>query len=141
MEQILEFSRNNPILIIALLAIMGMIVFTETKRLSRRYQSLAPAQAVRSMNEEGSLILDVRENAEVRSGRIKGAKHIPLKELKTRLNELSKYKDKSVVVYCRSGNRSAQACDILTNNEFEKVVNLQGGIMAWQASNMPVSKK
>jgi len=141
MEQYLEFAGNNPILIAALVAIMAMIVYTETKRLSRKYESLPPPQAVRRINEEGSLVLDVRENSEVKSGRIKGAKHIPLKELKTRLQELSKYKDKSVVVYCRSGNRSAQACDVLTSNEFEKVVNLQGGVMAWQAASLPLSKK
>jgi len=141
MEQYLEFASNNPILIAALVAIMVMIVYTETKRLSRKYESLPPPQAVRRINEEGSLVLDVRENSEVNSGRIKGAKHIPLKELKTRLHELSKYKDKSVVVYCRSGNRSAQACDVLTSNEFEKVVNLQGGVMAWQAASLPLSKK
>ncbi|MFN2349819.1 MAG: rhodanese-like domain-containing protein [Thioalkalivibrio sp.] len=141
MEQYLEFASNNPILIAALVAIMAMIVYTETKRLSRKYESLPPPQAVRRINEEGSLVLDVRDNSEVKSGRIKGAKHIPLKELKTRLHELSKYKDKPVVVYCRSGNRSAQACDVLTSNEFEKVVNLQGGVMAWQAASLPLSKK
>ncbi|HSP00378.1 MAG TPA: rhodanese-like domain-containing protein [Thioalkalivibrio sp.] len=141
MEQYLEFASNNPILIAALVAIMAMIVYTETKRLSRKDESLPPTQAVRRINEDGSLVLDVRENSELSSGRIKGAKHIPLKELKTRLHELSKYKDKSVVVYCRSGNRSAQACDVLTSNEFEKVVNLQGGVMAWQAASLPLSKK
>jgi rhodanese-related sulfurtransferase len=141
MEQYLEFASNNPILIAALVAIMALIVYTETKRQSRKNESLPPPQAVRRINEEGSLVLDVRENSEVKSGRIKGAKHIPLKELKPRLQELSKYKDKSVVVYCRSGNRSAQACDVLTSNEFEKVVNLQGGVMAWQAASLPLSKK
>jgi len=66
--------------------------------------------------------------------------HIPLSEFKSRLSELDKYKDKPVIAYCRSGSRSFSACKTLKKAGFETVSNLQGGIMAWQSQNMPVSK-
>lgn len=141
MEQYQEFVANNPVLFVALAVLLATITFLEIKRVTRRYQLLGPSDVVRMMNREDSLVLDVRDDSEVRQGRIKGARHIPLKELKDRLGELQKYRDKTVVVYCRTGNRSAQACELLSRQGFETVVNLQGGVVAWQNANLPLAKK
>jgi rhodanese-related sulfurtransferase len=141
MEQYQEFVANNPVLFVALAVLLATITFLELKRLTRKYQALGPTDVVRLMNHEDTLVVDVRDDAEVRQGRIKGARHIPLKELKGRMNELDKHRGKTVVVYCRSGNRSAQACELLTRQGFEKVVNLHGGVNAWQSANLPISKK
>lgn len=141
MEQYQEFVANNPVLFVALAVLLATITFLEIKRVTRRYQLLGPSDVVRMMNREDSLVLDVRDDSEVRQGRIKGARHIPLKELKDRLGELQKYRDKTVVAYCRTGNRSAQACELLSRQGFETVVNLQGGVVAWQNANLPLAKK
>jgi rhodanese-related sulfurtransferase len=140
-ERLPEFLANHPLLTGALLAVIGLILYTELGRLTRKYRSLSPAEAVRVINQEGSLVLDVREDNEVASGRIAGAKHIPLGSLKKRIGDIEKYKDKPVVIYCRSGNRSATAAHQLTAAGFEDVVNLQGGIQAWQSANLPIKKK
>lgn len=141
LERLPEFLANHPILTGALLAVIGMILFVELRRLNRKYRSLSPAEAVRVINQDDALVLDVREDSEVAAGRIGGAKHIPLGSLKKRIDDIEKYKDKPVVVYCRSGNRSASAAQQLTAAGFQDVVNLQGGIQAWQSANMPVKKK
>ncbi|WP_018867156.1 MULTISPECIES: rhodanese-like domain-containing protein [unclassified Thioalkalivibrio] len=141
LERLPEFLANHPILTGALLAVIGMILFVELRRLNRKYRSLSPAEAVRVINQDDALVLDVREDSEVAAGRIGGAKHIPLGSLKKRMGDIEKYKDKPVVVYCRSGNRSASAAQQLTAAGFEDVVNLQGGIQAWQSANMPIKKK
>ncbi|WP_019583933.1 rhodanese-like domain-containing protein [Thioalkalivibrio sp. ALE16] len=141
LERLPEFLANHPILTGALLAVIGMILFVELRRLNRKYRSLSPAEAVRVINQDDALVLDVREDSEVAAGRIGGAKHIPLGSLKKRMGDIEKYKDKPVVVYCRSGNRSASAAQQLTAAGFQDVVNLQGGIQAWQSANMPVKKK
>lgn len=83
----------------------------------------------------------MREDNEIASGRISGAKHIPVGSLQKRMDDIAKYKDKPVVVYCRSGNRSAMAASQLTAAGFQDVVNLQGGIQAWQSAGMPIKKK
>lgn len=80
---------------------------------------------------EKLFILDVREQHEFDAARIPGSTLIPLGTLPDHLDELAKYKDVEFVVHCRSGARSANACQFLMANGFTKPKNLQGGIMAW----------
>lgn len=141
MEQYQEFVANNPVLFVGLAVLLATITFIEFKRVTRKYQALGPADVVRVLNKEGAVVVDVRDDSEVRQGRIKDARHIPVKELKNRLGELQKFRDKPVVVYCRTGNRSAHASEILTANGFSNVINLHGGVVAWQNANLPLSKK
>jgi rhodanese-related sulfurtransferase len=79
-------------------------------------------------------ILDVRTPEEYASGHIKNStlmavQDIPANELDKKLKELPK--DKKILVYCRSGRRSAAASTILVNNGFSQVYNMQGGITEW----------
>lgn len=80
-------------------------------------------------NANQRMLIDVREPFEVKQGAIKGAVNIPLGQLTNRIGEISK--EKSVFLYCRSGNRSRQAARILLKSGFEQVTHLSGGIMAW----------
>lgn len=75
------------------------------------------------------VLLDVRSYEEFDEGYIEGATLIPLDELADRWEEIEEY-DK-VLVYCRSGNRSAAASEILLDVGFKEVYNLLGGIRAW----------
>ena len=74
-------------------------------------------------------ILDVREDEEVATGKIPGAKHIPLGQIPERLNEL--VKDKPYYIVCRSGGRSGQACAFLSAKCYD-VTNVEGGMLAWE---------
>ena len=96
-------------------------------------------KATRLYNDD-ALILDVREDKEYAAGHIPKAKHIPLGQLAGRLKELDKFKDKPVLVTCRSGHRSARACSMLKKAGFATVYNQQGGIVAWERANLPVTK-
>jgi len=81
-----------------------------------------------------ALVLDVREPAEWDDdlGHIDGARQIPLGELGGRLGEIEAWKDKPVVVVCRVGERSRDACRTLTAAGFQQVNNLEGGMVAWR---------
>jgi rhodanese-related sulfurtransferase len=96
-------------------------------------------KATRLYNDD-ALILDVREDKEFASGHIPKAKHIPLGKLAGRIQELEKYKGKPILVTCRSGQRSARACGMLKKAGFETVYNQEGGIIAWERANLPVTK-
>ena len=102
---------------------------------------VGPQEAVLLFNHEDALVLDVREQSEWSDGHIGKAKHIPLGQLKTRLNELEKYNDKPIVVVCRSGNRSGSACGTMKKAGFEKMYNLAGGMMAWEQAGLPRERK
>lgn len=87
----------------------------------------------RGVHYEG-LVLDVRtlEEWEGEFGHLDGALLIPLAELPQRLGELARYRDKPVLVYCRTGNRSMSAAQTLVNNGFRDVTSLDGGIAAYR---------
>ncbi|MCO6466459.1 MAG: rhodanese-like domain-containing protein [Bradyrhizobiaceae bacterium] len=76
-------------------------------------------------------ILDVRRQEEWDEFHIDNAIHIPLHDLEDRWEELSEHKDHEIVVYCRSGNRSSQACMFLQIVGFTNPVNMRGGILTW----------
>ncbi|MDH3706186.1 MAG: rhodanese-like domain-containing protein [Acidimicrobiia bacterium] len=77
---------------------------------------------------DGQLV-DVREPHEVANGTLPGARNIPLGELPIRIDELDP--DRPVVLLCRSGVRSTQAAELLTDEGFGDVVNLAGGMLAY----------
>jgi rhodanese-related sulfurtransferase len=81
------------------------------------------------------LLLDVRTPQEFNGGHIAGAVNIPLQSLPQRINELPQ--DRSIVLYCRSGNRSRTAANMLAGAGYSDVYDL-GGIIKWQRSGLPV---
>ncbi len=86
------------------------------------------------------VVLDVRTAEEFAEGHIARAINIDVKDdnfLSNAKRQLPQ--DKTIAVYCRSGRRSAKACGLLEKEGF-KVYNLLGGIMAWQAEEMPVEQ-
>lgn len=78
-----------------------------------------------------NLILDVRNEDEFAKGHLKNAIQIPVKELKENLSDIEKFKNELVLVYCRSGKRSAEAVDILKENGFKNLVHMKDGISKW----------
>jgi len=141
MAQLIEFAGNNLILVVALLTITLLIVKTEVGIRLSNVQQLNVNEAVRLMNEDDVVILDVRENNEYSSGHIRDSIHIPMSALGKRINELEKFKNKKILAYCRSGARSNSACRTLSKQGFENVSNMAGGILSWSSANLPVSKK
>lgn len=89
-------------------------------------------QKAAELRNQGVFVLDVREPDEWAQAHIPGATLIPLGELQARVNELPK--DQPVLVYCRSGNRSATGRDILKAAGFENVTSMAGGINQWMAA-------
>lgn len=95
-------------------------------------QELSAEQLKAKINAgEDVLILDVRRSDERDLRHIANSLHIPLHELEDRIDEIEPYKDKEIVVYCRSGNRSAQACMLLRMMGFKNPINLKGGLISW----------
>lgn len=84
-------------------------------------------------NDDNSFILDVRTDDEVAEGRIPDATNIDIYLGQGFLDEIEKLdKSKNYYVYCRSGNRSGQACAIMNSVGFENAFNLEGGFMNWE---------
>jgi rhodanese-related sulfurtransferase len=97
-------------------------------------EGVDPAEA-RGLVAQGALLVDVREGWEWAAGRAPGALHMPLDELVSRAAELPR--DRTVVVVCRSGNRSAHATAMLRDGGVD-AVNLDGGLRSWSAQGLPL---
>lgn len=136
----MEFFRNNVLLIGLALGSGIMLLLPAFKKGAGGVPNLTTAEAINLINRSHAIVLDVRNDAEFASGHIVDAKHIPVDKLAERLNELTKYKGKPILVNCQRGMRSAKACDILRKAEFTQVHNLQGGLDAWMAAKLPVVK-
>lgn len=75
-------------------------------------------------------IVDVREDEEVASGIIPGAKHIPLAQLPDRLSEIPQVEE--LILVCRSGNRSGRAISFLEAQGYKGLKNMTGGMLEWE---------
>lgn len=84
------------------------------------------------------VLLDVREQHEYDAGHIPGVVHIPMGEVASRLAEIPT--DKTVIVTCRSGNRSGQITSLLQQKGYTNVHNMRGGILAWQQAGFSVER-
>jgi rhodanese-related sulfurtransferase len=119
----------TQILIYVLIALI--VLSTVRKAINKRKVKHYNAEETNAkLKTRSILLLDVRTDAERKARNIKGSIHIPLNQLNRRAEELKKYKDKEIVCYCRSGNRSLNAALILQKQGFN-VANLSGGISHW----------
>ncbi|GAC1385663.1 MAG: rhodanese-like domain-containing protein [Herpetosiphon sp.] len=87
---------------------------------------------------EAVVVLDVRQQDEYSQGHVKGSTLIPLDQLALRLDAVPR--DRPVVVMCHAGNRSSVALGLLQRAGFTNVVNLQGGMLAWEQQRLPVER-
>lgn len=100
-------------------------------------QSISPQDYVTQFSEPAAphVLIDVRTPQEFASGHIAGAINIPVDQIASRLSEIPT--DMPVIVYCRSGTRSARAQAILAQNDYTDLYDL-GGIIAWQSAGYPI---
>lgn len=135
-----EFLLDNIALVALFVASGALLLWPEISRLAGGADSVGTLEATRLMNQPGALVLDVREGEEFAAGHLPRARHIPLKELPGRIGEIAKFKDRPVIVTCRTGARSGSACRALRSAGFSRVYNLKGGVPAWQQASLPVER-
>jgi rhodanese-related sulfurtransferase len=133
-----DFIRNNILLIAVALVSGGMLVWPLLRRTTGG-PWVSTAQATQLINREDALVVDVREPAEYSAGHILGAKNVPLERVDAP-GELIKRKDKPLILYCDGGARTSKAAASLKKQGFSRVMNLSGGLGAWQQAGLPVEK-
>ena len=125
------------IVFIVFLIIGSFLLFYPTNNTQESTPAISTLEGVDLYGNSNNIFLDVRTLDEHKTISIPNSLIIPVQELESRVNELKKYKDQNIVVYCRSGNRSRTGTEILINNGYN-AVNLSGGIINWTG---PVSDK
>ncbi len=140
MDQIVEFTSNHLGLVIALVVILVLLIHNLVSGGGGK-AAVDPARATELINHENALVVDVRPMADFNQGHIIGAVNIPSNGFANQMKQLEKHKARPIIVSCRSGAQSAQACATLRKAGFDKVHNLRGGILAWQSANLPLTRK
>lgn len=124
----------RTLVIVTVIGFISVFVFMNVSR-AEGFGQMNVHQLAQTNN---AFILDVRESWEYEQGHIKGAQPIPLGELSTRLDELPE--NGPIHVVCRSGNRSAQASGLLVQAGRSGIVNITGGMLAWEAAGLPIAR-
>ncbi len=109
---------------------------------SAEYDDINLEQAFNMLSSDpDTFLLDVRTQGEYENdGHIPGAYLIPHTEVRDRMNELPLNKTTTVIVYCRSGFRSAIAGELLVEFGYSDVKNMEMGFLGWASEGYPVSK-
>ena len=135
----MDFVRNNLLLIVVAVVSGAMLIWPLLRRTTGG-PWVDASMATQLINREDALVVDVRDQGEYGAGHILGAKNWPLDHLDERGGEAARRKDKPVIVYCDTGDRTPKAAAALRKLGFTRVVNLSGGLPAWQQAGLPVEK-
>ena len=135
-SQFTEFVGNHPLLFLALFVILALLIGSELRQRISGVTDVGPSEATRMLNHDNAIMIDTRSEKDYKFGHIVNSLHAPdINNLK-----LDKYRERPLILYCRSGNTSAAYCSKLRKQGFENVYNLKGGVMAWERAELPLTK-
>jgi len=130
-----HFILENWYLFVAAIVSGGMLAWPTLTRGANT--GVSTAEAVRLINREKAIVIDVSEPGEFAAAHVGGARNIPLGALDASPG-LPSNKALPVILVCASGNRAARAAKALKALGYEKAVVLDGGLAGWRAANLPV---
>ncbi|MGB7482476.1 rhodanese-like domain-containing protein [Castellaniella ginsengisoli] len=130
-------SQNNLWILLIALASGALLLWPSLSK-GRSTGRIALAEAIRQVNQEHGLFVDVRPADQFKTGAIAQARNIPLDTLESHLNSLPK--DKPIVLVDAHGRDSAKAAAQLRKQGFDQVFCLEGGLSAWTEGGLPLKK-
>ena len=136
LAKFLEFMTVHYVLSGTFLILVVLLVMQQSRNAGR---NLSTRELTAMVNRDEAFILDIRPKKDFIAGHIVGSVNISNDQLKTRMNELEKHKDKTIIVVCASGVNAGSACVELKKAGFN-VARLSGGITGWRSENLPVVK-
>ncbi|MCB1689158.1 MAG: rhodanese-like domain-containing protein, partial [Halioglobus sp.] len=137
-DQLAQFFAAHWMLSVAFIFVLGLLIFDLQRNASGN--GVSAQQAVRLLNSESAVVVDVRPEGEYERGHIIDAVHIPAREFGYRMGELEKYRERPIVIYCATGMNSVPLVNQLRKQGFQRVFTLSGGIAAWRQDGMPVAR-
>ena len=139
MDRLLEYASHHYWLASAAVLAAAVVAAYELRLRSESVAAISPQDLVRLQNQ-GALIIDLRPTEEYRAGHVSGARQMSGEQMLSVPESLKRHKEKTVVVYDDSGSLGAAAVRQLTAQGFTRVFALRGGLAAWRADNLPLSR-
>jgi len=141
MGRLIEFVSNHWIMSSGLFIVALLLIQDLFDIAFRKYKTISPAESVALLNDDRTILIDVREPQEFANGHIENARHIPFARLDEKFYELEPYKGSPIIVTCQQGTRSKEVCKKLIKRGFTQVYEMHGGMLAWQDMKLPIRKK
>jgi len=138
MGQFSQFIINHWLQFVALIIVLGIIFLNERQGQKNKGKELSPQSVVKLINDDGVVIIDLRDAESYRKGHIIDA--IRATEEDFEKNSMDKYKDKKIILVCARGLQSASLAVKLRSLGFTDPMILSGGMNAWLAADLPVIK-
>jgi rhodanese-related sulfurtransferase len=139
MDRVLEFLNHHPWLGIGTALAVALIVVYEMRARTESQFSVSPQELIRLMNQ-GALVLDLRPQEKFAEGHLAGARQMSGDAILAAGDTLKRHKEKPVVVYDDSGSLSLSAVRQLASQGFTRAFTLRGGLAAWRADNLPLTR-
>lgn len=140
MDQYIEFITNHYLLAFALVCVIFLLIQDLISNSFNSFEAISPLIAVTKMNDDKTVIIDVREANEFVKSHIENAINIPLDGIEGKLPSLEKYKTSPLVVVCQTGARSVPACKTLAKAGFDQLFTMTGGMQSWEENKLPIKK-
>ena len=140
MSELLDFMLRHWELSLATLIVLTLIIVVEIRERINGVLHASAHEAVRLINKENGMIVDVRDVKLFQQGHILDAQSIPFAQLPTQFAKLVKQKEKPIILVCMTGNQSLQAAKLLRHHGFKRVYSLKGGMGAWRVAGLPMAK-
>ncbi len=141
MDPYISFLVEHWMLSAAFGAILLLLIGNELRQRSFGVPGVSPQQLVDLLNHKDAVVIDIRSHERFDLGHILGAHNIPSENFEPGLKTLNKYKAKPIVLVCAQGNDSPKKGKVLKQNGFTELYHLSGGMDAWHAQGMPVTKR
>jgi len=139
MDRVLDFLSHHPWLGTLTAVLVAVVVVYEMRARSESLAAVSSQDVIRLMNQ-GALLLDLRSPEQYQAGHLAGARQMDGEQILKASDTLKKHKEKAVVVYDEGGSLGASAARQLSAQGFTKVFALRGGLAAWRADNLPLSR-
>src|ERR1700674_4310388 len=139
MDRVLEYVSLHYWLASATAVVVALIVAYEMRARSERLVSVTPQELIRLMNQ-GALLLDLRPQEQYQAGHLAGVRQMSGEQILKAADTLKKHKEKAVVVYDDTGSLGTAAARQLAAQGFTRAFTLRGGLAAWRADNLPLSR-
>lgn len=133
------FTKSNPAIGLCLLLIS--IISSQSVLAIGKYEITPEKLHQEILLNKSHLIIDLRDQDKYQQSHIPSAINIRHDNLKNKLHALLPYKNKSVILYCGDGTRSAIGMTVLRKEGFKKLLNVHGNMFAWEKKKLPVSTK
>jgi rhodanese-related sulfurtransferase len=139
MDRLLEYISHHPWYASGAAIAALLVIAYELRSRNENISAVSPQDVVRLMNQ-GAFVIDLRPTEAFATGHVAGARQMSGEQILKANETLKKQKEKVVVVYDDTGSLGASAVRQLAAQGFTKAFNLRGGIAAWRAENLPLSK-